>query len=54
MFIIIYALWNCASCHKHMPAICDYLPHNCYDITKMAQYCPHYRRSDKKVWTVIL
>lgn len=54
MFIIIYALWNCASCHKHMPAICDYLPHNCYDITKMAQYCYHYRRSDKEVWTVIL
>lgn len=20
MFIIIYALWDCASCHQHMPA----------------------------------
>lgn len=59
MFIIIYALWDCASCHQHMPAICDYTPHNCYDITKaeqrrMAQYCQHYRRSDKEVWTVML
>ena len=42
-----------------MPAICDYLQHNCYDITeaeqrRMAQYCRHYRRSDKEVWTVML
>ena len=39
--------------------MCDYLPHKCYDITKaeqrrMTQYCRHYRRSDKEVWTVML
>lgn len=59
MFIIIYASWDCLSCHQHMPAICDYLPHNCFNIRKpeqrrLANDCHHYRRKDKAVWTVML
>lgn len=59
MFVIIETLWNCASCHEYMPALCCYLPHNCYNIRKPEQRrnahaCHQYHRRDKMVWTVML